>query len=169
MTGRAVLTAPVGLSPPGWCSRAEAEPLASAPPIARSERRSSAISWRGVVPYGRSHGRLPAPGTRIEPGIITQKRLIETAGDGVRFTPNPGHGAAPQQLIDPIRYIWFGPERTRGLFGRSWWTASPISIWLRAGPSGLGNRSRPTRHVDETMAPVSDTLPQKCMIGLRPR
>jgi hypothetical protein len=25
-------------------------------------------------------------------------RLIETVGDGVRFTPNSGHGAAPQQL-----------------------------------------------------------------------
>ena len=52
MTGRAVLTVPVGRAPGGGVAG-----------------RSSVISWRGVVPYGRSHGRLPAPGMRIEPGI----------------------------------------------------------------------------------------------------
>ncbi len=96
--GQGVLTAAVGR----WCSRAVAERLANAPPIARSERAAVIGEfWRGVAPYGLSDGRLLAPGTRIEPGIyvgITQKRLIETVGDGVRFTPNSGHGAAPQQL-----------------------------------------------------------------------
>jgi hypothetical protein len=55
--------------------------------------------WRGVGADGRSRGRLPAPArelSQVQTSSLAQKCLIDTVGDGVRFTPNSGHVAAPQ-------------------------------------------------------------------------
>ena len=55
---------------------------------------SGAVSCLWSITWTAIHS-----GTRIEQverSALTQKRLIETVGDGVRSTPNSGHVAAPQ-------------------------------------------------------------------------